>query len=82
MPASDITCGPIELRKSSASSRIAAALPSSSPGGSGGVGGETIDPYVQPASILGSNALQCSGQRHGASGARSRLHLRTVSPFA
>ena len=44
IPDSDITCGPIELRKSSASSRIAAAVPSSSPGGSGGVGGDTIDP--------------------------------------
>ena len=27
-----------------------------------------------------SYAGQLSGQRHGASGARSRLHLRTVSP--
>src|SRR6185295_15349653 len=82
IPDSDITCGPIELRKSSASSRIAAALPSSRPGGSGGVGGETNEPYVHPASIRGSNALQLSGHRHGASGARSRLHLRTVSPLA
>src|SRR3954447_16710997 len=32
--------------------------------------------------MRGSNALQLSGHRHGASGARSRLHLRTVSPLA
>ncbi len=67
---------------SSASSRMAAADPSSRPAGSGGVGGTTSEPWVQATSARRrSNAGHASGHRHGASGARSRLHFRTVSPF-
>src|SRR6478752_4302913 len=82
-PNSDPNWAPAALMMSSASSSTAAALPSSSPGGSSGVAGLTSDPYTQPPSASRrSNPEHGSGQRHGASGARSRLHLRTVSPLA
>jgi type I pantothenate kinase len=52
-----------------------------SPAGSGGVGGVTSVPYFQSTSAKrGAKAEQAGGHRHGASGARSRLHFRTVSP--
>lgn len=74
--------GPIELTMSSAASSTAAAEPSSSPAGSGGVAGGVRLPWVQATSASRrSNAGHGSGQRHGASGARSRLHFLTVSPF-
>ena len=59
------------------------AARSSSPGGSSGVCGVTRVPCFQFTSARrGWNALQSAGQRHGASGARSRSHFRTVSPLA
>ena len=61
-----------------------AALPEAYDGArpSGGVGGTASEPWAQARSARRrSYAGQFSGHRHGASGARSRLHLRTVSPF-
>src|SRR4051794_25003630 len=50
--------------------------------GSSGVLGVTSVPWLQLTSTKRRSYLgQSSGQRHGASGARSRLHFRTVSPF-
>ena len=50
--------------------------------GSSGVGGVTSVPWLQLTSASRRSYFgQSSGQRHGASGARSRLHFRTVSPF-
>ena len=82
---SAITSAPIELMKSSASSSTPATEPSSrsraSPGSSG-VGGVTREPWLQFTSASRRVKLgQFSGQRHGASGARSRSHFRTVSPL-
>ena len=74
------TLCPIALMMFSAASRTAAAEPSSSPGGSSGADVGTTLPRVQPASMSRrSNLSQFAGQRHGASGAKSRLHLRTTS---
>ena len=54
-----------------------------SPGGSSGVGGVMRVPCFQFTSARRFvYAAQSSGQRQGASGARSRSHLRTVSPLA
>ncbi len=50
--------------------------------GSSGVGGVTSVPWLQFTSASRrANFGQSAGQRHGASGARSRSHFRTVSPF-
>ena len=58
-------------------------MPSATLAGSSGVGGDTSEPCVQAtAASRRSYFGQLSGQRHGASGARSRSHLRTVSPLA
>ncbi|HAS12635.1 MAG TPA: hypothetical protein DCS55_19320, partial [Acidimicrobiaceae bacterium] len=69
---------------SSAASSSAAMEPSSSssPGGSTGVSGVTSVPCCQFTSTRrGVYFGQSSGHRHGAWGARSRSHFRTVSPF-
>jgi len=66
----------------SASFKIAAAEPSSRLVGCAGADPVTIAPWVQPTSIeRRSNFGQSVGQRHGASGARSNLQRRTVSPL-
>ena len=58
-------------------------MPSATLAGSSGVGGDTSVPWVQAtAASRRSYFGQLSGQRHGASGARSRSHLRTASPLA
>ena len=45
--------------------------------------GSLSEPTCQPASnIRRSKPTQFSGQRHGASGARSTRHFRTTSPLA
>src|SRR5213595_1819151 len=78
---SDRMSGAARLMMSSASSRSAStSLPWGS--ASGGLAEAPRLPYCHPASQRRfSNFGQSSGQRQGASGARSRRHFRTVSPL-
>ena len=66
----------------SSSSAATDGSPAATLAGSAGVGGVTSVPCCQFTSARrGWNASQSFGHRHGASGARSRSHFRTVSPF-
>ena len=69
---------------SSAASSSAAieSSPVAALAGSSGVGGVTRVPWLQFTSASRRAVLRAvAGQRHGASGARSRSHFRTVSPL-
>src|SRR5262245_29342360 len=64
------------------SSASSSNSPTPSPWGASGVGGVTSVPYFQFTSARRFSYFgHSSGQRQGASGARSRSHFRTVSPF-